>query len=251
MFFLAFSVFFTGISCIFTENAFSFFPSQDQVLMPQSERISPQNKAQATPIPATAVFLGESTTTHWRTRGGIPNQMIWANESGTMRLDSTLLSRRIVDPETQTELSLSDALLKYRPSHILLSFGLNGILNFANNRENYIGNYKKLIHRIQQLSPETEILVQTVYPVARAEHQSQWNFSVSPAEINEKILILNSWLCELCQELESVKLVDTAAVLRDLDGFLPLAYTTDGIHLTEKAYAVLRKRLEAHFAAAE
>ena len=231
--FLAFCAFFTVLSCIFTQNASSFFLSEQSL--------------QSGGLPSSAVFFGESTTTHWQARGSLPKHMVWANESGTMRLDSTLLSRKISDPETGASVSFADALKKYQPPYLILSFGLNGIQDFSKNRELYIGNYRKLIEYVLQNSPKTEILLQTVYPVARAEYQTDWNFSESPEIINQKIMLLNQWLEELCHALDTVRLLDTAAVLRDSNGYLSPTDTTDGIHLTSEAYEKLRSYIDEHF----
>ncbi len=197
-----------------------------------------------------AVFFGESTTTHLRSRGGIPADRVWANESGTMRLDSTLFSKPLTDPHTGDHISFHELLSRTRPSHMVLSFGLNGIVGFAENLNSYLGNYRKLIEKIQETSPETRITVQSVYPVAQENDQSNWRFSLSPKEINRRILLLNGALSELCETLEGVCYVDTASALTDSSGYLKTEFTTDGIHLTERAYdeilRVLRASISAH-----
>lgn len=185
---------------------------------------------------AGAVFFGESTTTHLRSRGGIPSAQVWANESGTMRLDSAILSRTVTDTQTEERLSVSEMITRVQPPCLVLSFGLNGILAFSENRDSYLGNYKKLIRGIQERSPETRIVIQSVYPVATAEAQTDWHFSCSPAEINQRITRLNGWLRELCASTEGVTYADTAFALTDSLGYLKSPFTTDGIHLTESAY---------------
>ena len=193
------------------------------------------------------VFFGESTTTHLRSRGGIPPHRVWANESGTMRLDSTLFSKPLTDPHTGEHLSICQLLARTHPSHIVLSFGLNGIVGFSENLDSYIGNYRKLIEKIQEISPTTHITVQSVYPVARDSDQSDWNFSLSPSEINQRILMLNSALIDLCNPLDGVCYVDTASALTDSSGYLKTEFTTDGIHLTESAYCEILRVLRASF----
>ncbi len=180
-------------------------------------------------------FLGESTTSHLKHRSSIPADQVLTNESGTMKLDSTLLSRPVTDPESGEHIQISDVFSRYQPKGVFLSFGLNGILTFDENPLTFTENYRKLIRSIKSSSPSTTIYVQAIYPVAHDEHQSDWPFSRSPKEINEMILRLNTRLSSLCVE-EGVHFADAASCLRDGEGYLRSDYTTDGIHLTESAY---------------
>lgn len=200
---------------------------------------------------AGAVFFGESTTTHLRSRGGIPSTRVWANESGTMRLDSAILSRTVTDGQTQEQLSVGEMISNTRPPLLVLSFGLNGIVAFSENRDSYLGSYKKLILEIQQRSPETRIVIQSVYPVAKEDLQLDWHFSCSPSEINQRITRLNGWLRDLCASTDGVFYADTATALKDPLGYLKPEFTTDGIHLTESAYREILSALPSELSKAE
>lgn len=192
------------------------------------------------------VFLGESTTAHLRSRGGLRPEQIWANESGTMKLDSTLLSRPIQDAASGNSITIPQAAELYQPEYLVLSFGLNGVMGFIQNRDSYLGNYRTLIDRVRQVSPGTRIIVQSVYPVAEMTSQTDWKFSVPPEQINANLQTINGWLKELCQDIPSVRFADTASVLRDDTGFLRSDYTTDGIHLTKSAYDEILLYLRTH-----
>ena len=187
-------------------------------------------------------FLGESTTAHLKARSPLPREQILTNESGTMRLDSTLLSRPINHPNSGEHVKLTDLLREASPRGIFLSFGLNGIVGFNENPSSYTENYRRLIRSIRDAAPHAVICVQAVYPVARPENQREWSFSKSPREINEMILRLNRLLPDLCTD-EGAYFVDAGSVLRDADGYLKTEYTTDGIHLTEGAYLEILQAL--------
>ena len=187
-------------------------------------------------------FLGESTTAHLKARSPLPREQVLTNESGTMRLDSTLLSRPINHPKSGEHVKLPDLLRENPPSGIFLSFGLNGILGFCERPSSYTENYRRVIRSIRESAPQAVICVQAIYPVARSEHQSDWPFSKSPSEINEMILCLNRLLPDLCNG-EGVYFVDAATCLRDADGYLYADYTTDGIHLTDGAYLEILQTL--------
>lgn len=188
-------------------------------------------------------FFGESTTAHLALRGGIDATHVWSNDSGTMKLDSGILSRTLTDPVTHRSSTVSEAIAERKPEILVLSFGLNGVMNFSEHPEIYLRNYRKLIDAVRKASPGTRILIQSVYPVAELSHQSDWRFSVSPAEINQKLNGLNQCLREFCEADPGLSYLDTAAVLRDADGFLRADFTTDGIHLTEAAYSEILRVL--------
>ncbi len=191
------------------------------------------------------VFLGESTTTHLRSRSSIRTEQVWTSTAGTLKLDSTLLSRPIIEPISGQSMTIPQAASAVKPRTLVLSFGLNGIVGFSKDPDGYLQNYRKLIAAIGEASPETEIIVQSIYPVAGPEQQTDWRFSLSPAEINRETEALNQRLLALGKEEGLFRFADTAALLQDEEGFLKPEYTTDGIHLTEAAYTEILGHLSS------
>lgn len=184
------------------------------------------------------VFFGESTTTHLRGRSTLRAEQIWANESGTARLDSTLASRPIKDA-SGVSITPVEVAKRERPDFIVLSFGLNGIMDFARDPSDYLAKYQKLIDTLAAASPNTEFLIQSVYPVAEDDLQADWRFSVKPQEINQKITQLNQCMQEFCETASNCDFIDTSCNLTDQNGFLRAELTTDGIHLNEHAYRLI------------
>ena len=189
------------------------------------------------------VFFGESTTTHLRQRSPLAPTQIWANSSGTARLDSNLAYRPVVDPQSGKSVPLAELAKQKQPCCIVLSFGLNGITSFSTNVEDYLQKYQKLMDDILQVSPNTHFLIQSIYPVAEANLQQNWGFNATPTQINEKINHLNQSLKSYCLHLKNADFIDTSCNLKDGDGFLRAEYTTDGIHLTKAAYQVILKEI--------
>ena len=192
------------------------------------------------------VFFGESTTAHLRSRevlsGKKQTDQVWADDSGTRMLSSQGLSTPIVYPETGELLTLAKACEKKRPPYLVLSFGINGILRFAENPELYVNNYQKLIQTVQTASPDTKIILQTVYPVRAAN-----GFSVDTDTLNRYITLLNSQLPKIAAQNENVRIADTASVLKDTDGKLLAAYDAgDGLHLNKQAYEAILHYLGTH-----
>ena len=192
------------------------------------------------------IFFGESTTAHLRARGvlsgGKKTDRVWADESGTRMLSSRITSEPIVYPPTGEHLTVADACRLARPQILVLSFGLNGVMKFASDRELYLASYGRLIEAVRAASPDTRILIQTVYPVSRADA-----YSVDVDTLNAYILRLNEWLPALASRYENLRVVDTASALRDADGRLCAAYAeADGIHLTRAAYEAVLAYLRTH-----
>ena len=192
------------------------------------------------------VFFGESTTAHLRSRevlsGGKKTNQVWCDDSGTRMLSAQGLSTPILYPETGELLTVSEACAKKRPRYLVLSFGINGITKFIERKESYLTNYQKLIQTVQKASPDTKIILQTVYPVRAAN-----GFSVDTDTLNRYIMTLNSWLFEIAKQHENVKIADTASVLRDTDGKLIAGYDAgDGLHLNKQAYDAILHYLGTH-----
>ena len=189
-------------------------------------------------------FLGESTTAHLRRRGTRLGQYATSNviapDSGTLTLSSRTLSQTVRKDGSNEKISILELLKEKKPPVLLLSFGLNGIVGFCKNESRYLQTYANLIAEIRQATPDTLLVLQTVYPVA--EKQTHWNFSVPPQQINLWIDSLNERLSELCAK-EGILLLDTAAPLKDEAGFLKPGFSADGIHLTNAGYDVILSKI--------
>ena len=195
-----------------------------------------------------AVFFGESTTAHLSRRGGVldtPEKRgcVWRNESGTERLSRRILSASVDLWDSngiKQTVSLADALKVARPRRIVLSFGLNGIMGFIENKDSFTGAYRVLVDGVRKCSPCTEIILQSVYPVRASD-----NFSCDTPTLNAHIRTLNGWISELARA-EGLRYADTASVLRGTDGALLAKYDVgDGIHLTNEAYKEILAYLQA------
>ena len=197
------------------------------------------------------LFFGESTTTHLKSRGVLTGKektdQVLANESQTMSLSPKITEQEILHPKTGEHLTVGEFLRLERPAYLVLSFGLNGILGFSKDTDSYLRQYQRLIDCIQQASPQTAIILQTVYPVRATNKESDWRFSVSSEEINRMIDTLNEALPILAAANTGVRIADTASALKDENGQLREDYATeDGIHLRAEAYRAILQYLRTH-----
>ena len=191
------------------------------------------------------LFLGESTTAHLRSRGvlsgGTHTTQVLANESGTLMLSARLLTTRVTEPVSRQSLPIPDAIALRKPEILVLSFGLNGIAYFSDHPEEYLERYRSLICAVKKASPQTTVVVQTIYPVA--QNPDEWKYDQPPVLINRKITGLNALLPSLAAQTGAI-LIDTASVLPDENGFLRTDYSADGIHLTRSGYCAVLNYLE-------
>ena len=192
------------------------------------------------------IFVGESTTAHLRSRGvltgGQNTKQVWSNESNTMALDLNILQKTINYPETGQAMTISAAAAVAQPKYIVLNFGVNGIQTFGKNEKLYTAAYGKLIDAIHQTSPNTIVILQTVYPVA----VNQRTFGEGAEVINGYIKRLNELLPDIAASHHAY-VVDTASVLVGSDGNLRSDFQTgDGIHLTTEAYVQILNYLRTH-----
>ena len=195
------------------------------------------------------VFLGESTTYHLKSRGvlsgGQSTTQVWGPKSGTLMLDRSTASCRIVYPESNEEIDITEAVERKKPKYMLLTFGLNGAAKSISYGSEYFKScYSKLIDTILTASPKTVIILQSCFPVAKNMDMSSYN--VNAETLNEYIDTINTWTHELAAE-KGLGYLNTAEILKDENGFLRYEYQVgDGYHLTAEAYRKMLYYMRTH-----
>ena len=186
------------------------------------------------------VFLGDSTTYGLRAYkmlvGGKDTTQVWTPKTGTLTLSQASFAT-IVYPETDEELTIADAVAKKKPEYLVITLGVNGV-SFM--KEDYFkSEYKKIIESVQTASPDTKIICQSIFPVAKTYARLE---SIN----NELIDAANKWICEIAAECE-VKYLDTNSALRDADGWLPEDYHNgDGMHLQTNSFTIELNNIRTH-----
>lgn len=192
------------------------------------------------------IFVGESTTAHLRSRGvlrgGQGTEQVWSDSSGTMTLDLNILQKTILHPKTRQPMTIAQAAGREKPRYLVMSFGVNGIVGFFQNEGLYRRAYGKLITAIHEASPDTVVLLQTVYPVA----DNQTAFGQGAVAVNGYIRRINEMLPAIAAQYDAY-VVDTASVLYDERGNLRADdQAGDGIHLSAEAYRRILHYLRTH-----
>lgn len=186
------------------------------------------------------IFLGDSTTYGLRANavlnGGKNTTQVWTPTNGYITL-SQVNTVLIWYPETDTEMSIKDAVALKKPEYMVITLGVNGISFMS---EDYFKKeYGKLISSIQDASPDTKIILQSIFPVAT-------NYESLKSINNELIDTANRWIVELADSY-GTKYVDTNSALRGSDGWLISSYQNgDGLHLTAEGLNIELNNLRTH-----
>lgn len=178
-------------------------------------------------------FVGDSTTYHFF-KGGIDRSHLLVPESGTLMLASDILDVTV----GTSGLTIPEAIKKNGAEIVIITIGVNGADTFTEVK--YKTYYQKLINGIEEVSPDTEIILQSVFPVADWYSEKDNNIS------NEGIDTLNSWAKELAAE-KGLRYLDTQSILKNENGAQKEAFGEgDGVHMNEEAYVKIVKYIRTH-----
>ena len=185
------------------------------------------------------VFLGDSTTYGLKyygvLSGGENTTQVWTPESGTLTLSNQSIAT-IVYPETGEQITIADAAGRKQPEYLLITLGVNGV-SFMD-EEYFTSEYTALVKSIQQASPSTKIILNSIYPVAS-------NYEYLSSINNELITRANGWIEQIAEDT-GVRFLNTFEAIVGSDGWLPQQYQTDGLHLNTDGFNVILNYLRTH-----
>ena len=177
---------------------------------------------------ATLTFLGDSITAHMESRANVDPTQIWAAKERYLNLDSHITYAKIVAPDTGKEERIAAVAARIQPKNLVITLGIDyGVYYYRNDLKVFAKYYEKLLDEIAVASPDTKIILQSIFPVT----------ADSKSITNEMIENANTAIREIAAR-RGLLYLDTQSVLRDSDGFLKkeYCYSEDGIHLTNAAY---------------
>ena len=189
------------------------------------------------------IFIGDSTISAMRQaavlRDGTDTKQIWSGESNTLSLDYGLSSATIVYPETGESILISEAISLKLPEYVIITLGADNGVAYCT-EEKFKNYYSGLIVSIKESSPNTKIILQSVFPVSEKKQKDDSGLT------NKKIDRANGWIEELAQSL-SVKYLDTASILKDSKGNLLSIYDSgDGVTLNAEGYTAVLNYIRTH-----
>ncbi len=164
---------------------------------------------------------------------------VWTGIDGTIPLDYNLSTLSIVHSETEKPTSIPSAAEIYVPEYMIITVGIdNGVGHCT--EEKFKEYYINLIDAVKEASPDTKIILQSIFPVSKAAEKE------NPTISNDRIRNANIWISEVC-ELASIRYLDTASKLADDKGYLNSKYDSgDGITLNDEGYGVVIEYIKTH-----
>ncbi|MBR4058038.1 MAG: SGNH/GDSL hydrolase family protein [Oscillospiraceae bacterium] len=188
-------------------------------------------------------FLGDSTTYglgYYYDHGYtdlVTSKHVWTPASGTLTLDQWSYVA-IVNPDTGEEMMLPDLLELKKPEYLCITLGVNGV-SFM--KEQYFkDSYTSLVKKVQEVSPNTKIILNSIYPVTTGYEQKNNGIN------NLKIEAANLWVRSVAESC-GVNYLDSASALRNENGVLPDEHTNgDGLHLNGEAFGLVVQYIRTH-----
>ena len=184
------------------------------------------------------IFVGDSVTVKLKESGllygGKDSTRVWSGEGGDMTLDYNIDKAVIVDPVSGSLMTVSEAAEANNPKYMVIALGIRNGVQYCS-EESFKEYYKKLIDSVTAASPDTKIILQSVFPVSKKYEKNNAGITA------DKIKLANVWISELAVEC-GVKYLDTHSALCDSKGRLLSKYDSgDGLHLnTDGSKAVLQ-----------
>lgn len=184
------------------------------------------------------IFLGDSTSYGLLSDGVVGERQVWIPKERYFGLFNQSIIR-ILDPATQEQLTIEEIFSREKPAYALITLGTDSLAVMS--RERFIGDYTALIRRIQAASPDTKLIVNSMYPCTVARSNSGGD-SVTMDKINAG----NDWIKQVALDT-GVPYLDSASALEDTTGYLPDGDTSgDGVHLTADALEQVILYLRTH-----
>ena len=186
------------------------------------------------------IFVGDSLTAHLINRGvltgGTDTKQVWRCENNMMNLNSEVTSAKIIYPGTGEKMTVAEAAAKAKPEIMIITLGTDWGVAYLNETE-FKACYSGLIQAIQKASPNTEIILQSIFPVTAG----------CTALDNTKIDTANKWVKAIAAE-NGCRYLNTQSVLKDDKNYLKAEYcnSSDGIHLGKNAYEVILQYIRTH-----
>ncbi|MBQ8408333.1 MAG: hypothetical protein IJY39_05655 [Clostridia bacterium] len=189
------------------------------------------------------IFLGDKTVyalgESGLLKGGTETLQVWSGESGDLSLDYSIDTCTVVFPEDGASISIKSAAERKKPDYIVITLGLNNGVAYCT-EEKFKEYYGKLIDVLSEASPNTKIILQSIFPVTRAAEKRLSGIT------NDKIDDANGWIEELALE-KGVRYLHTASVLKAKNGTLDEKYDSgNGITLNESGYSVMLDYIRTH-----
>lgn len=134
------------------------------------------------------------------------------------------------------KLPLGQAIRQSSPRILIVTVGVNGLSRW--NKDVFVGLYNRLLDVFASSSPNTEIVLQSIFPTAKIRTKRLSGFTV------ERVDMVNEWIQEIAQA-RNLLYVNSADALKGEDGWLRSEYHNgDGLHLNTEGFKCVLSTIE-------
>ncbi len=160
-------------------------------------------------------------------------------EDGDLPLDTKLASASVILPSDQSILSISEAMKRLLPEHLIITVGLSNGAQYCS-RETFILYYTALIDCIKEASPNTKIILQSILPVSSSFESDTLNIA------KDKIETANGWIMTIANE-SNVAFLNTFEALSNSNGDLKQEFDSgDGFTLNQEGLSAMLYYIRTH-----
>ncbi|MFW9263477.1 SGNH/GDSL hydrolase family protein [Nostoc sp. CALU 546] len=163
-----------------------------------------------------SILIGDSLSM-WFPREKLPAGKLWLNQGISGDTSSGVLKRL-------------GAFSATRPNVIYIMAGIND-LRKGDSDETILRNYRRIVRRLRQTHPQSQIIVQSILPTRL------------PKLSNSRIRNINTQLTLIAKQ-EGANYLNIYSWFTDMEGNLRPELTTDGLHLSQEGYDVWRTALQ-------
>jgi lysophospholipase L1-like esterase len=163
-----------------------------------------------------SILLGDSLSM-WFPREKLPSGKLWLNQGISGDTADGVLKRLTAFSETKAEV-------------IYLMVGINDLRRGTNDMS-ILHNYRRILHRLHQSHPHTQIIVQSILPTRLT--------TISSSHIRR----LNGQIAWIAKQ-EGANYLNIYNWFTDTEDKLRSDLTTDGIHLSAEGYDVWRSSIQ-------
>ena len=197
---------------------------------------------------------GDATTQVWRGAAGNTITFIYVQDV------EIFYPKDVKDPAVDkgVPMKILDAAKKDKPEYLVITLGVTGGVSLGVQKTNFQTLYKWLIDGLTAASPDTKIIVQSIYPVGKERNTAAGNYSSITNEPYTKdgkefagVKKTNEWIKETVRECylagKNVRYLDVFDKLIGSDGWMdPKFGNGDGLHIGPEGYAVILENLRTH-----
>ena len=169
----------------------------------------------------------------------VQKSQVWSAVDGSLPLDKNLKTVAVIHSDDEKGSAIPSAVELYKPQYIVITVGIENGVAYCN-EEKFKEYYTELITAIKEVSPDTNIILQSILPISKKAEKDNPNIS------NDRIDRANKWILDVCEE-SSVKFLNTASALKDSGGYLAPEYDSgDGITLNADGYKAMVDYIRTH-----